>query len=246
MVSSAPSDVTDAFEVIDELGRLNDPETIFARLAGYLGRYGFTSFLVSGLPSQRERLEPYILLNGWPTGWFERYTAVNHYRHDPCVRHCFSTIEPFAWSELPPDLVEGQEAQLVMNEAVEFGLAEGLCIPLHDVYGSQAVVTMAGRQVELTPSARRMVHLAPLYAYGAAERSVRIPAHHKDDSRLTVRERDVMRWIAEGKTFWEIGKILGISEATVNDHMRHIRAKLGTRNATHSLAEALRRREIRL
>ncbi len=64
MVSSAPSDVTDAFEVIDELGRLNDPETIFARLAGYLGRYGFTSFLVSGLPSQRERLEPYILLNG--------------------------------------------------------------------------------------------------------------------------------------------------------------------------------------
>jgi LuxR family quorum sensing-dependent transcriptional regulator len=55
-----------------------------------------------------------------------------------------------------------------------------------------------------------------------------------------------MRWTAEGKTFWEIGKILGISEATVNDHMRHIRAKLGTRNATHSLAEALRRREIRL
>ncbi len=159
MVSSVPSQVTDAFEVIDELGRLNDPEAIFARLAEYLGRYGFTSFLVSGLPSQRERLEPYILLNGWPTGWFERYTAVNHYRHDPCVRHCFSTIEPFAWSELPPNLLEGPEAPTVMNEAVEFGLAEGLCIPLHDVYGSQAVVTMAGQQIELTPSARRMVQL---------------------------------------------------------------------------------------
>lgn len=246
MVSSAPSDVTDTFEVIDELGRLHDPEAIFARLAEYLGRYGFTSFLVSGLPSQRERLEPYILLNGWPTGWFERYTAVNHYRHDPCVRHCFSTIEPFAWNELPSNLLEGPEAKLVMNEAVDFGLAEGLCIPLHDVYGSQAVVTMAGQQIELTPSARRMVHLASLYAYGAAERSVRIPTYHKGDGRLTERERDVMRWIAEGKTFWEIGKILGIAEATVNDHMRHIRAKLGTRNATHSLAEALRRREIRL
>jgi DNA-binding CsgD family transcriptional regulator len=55
-----------------------------------------------------------------------------------------------------------------------------------------------------------------------------------------------MRWIAEGKTFWEIGKILGISEETVNDHMRHVRAKLETRNTTHSLAEAIRRHELHL
>lgn len=246
MASPIPSDMADTFEVIDALGQLNEPEAIFARLAEYLGRHGYTSFLVSGLPSQRERLEPYILLNGWPVGWYERYTAVNHYRHDPCVRHCFSTIEPFAWNELPSDLVETPEARLVMNEAVDFGLAQGLCIPLHDVYGSQAVVTMAGQQVELTPSARRMVHLASLYAYGAAERAIRTPTYHKGESRLTMRERDVMNWTAEGKTFWEIGMILGISEATVNDHMRHIRAKLGTRNATHSLAEAIRRREIRL
>jgi len=246
MTRGVPSDVTDTFEVIDALGRLNEPEVIFARLAEYLGRYGYTSFLVSGLPSQRERLEPYILLNGWPIGWYQRYIAANHYRHDPCVRHCFSTIEPFAWNELPSNLLDAAEARLIMSEAADFGLTEGLCIPLHDVYGSQAVVTMAGRQVELTPSARRMVHLASLYAYGAAERAIRTPTYHRGEGRLTERERDVMRWTAEGKTFWEIGMILGISEMTVNDHMRHIREKLGTRNATHSLAEALRRREIRL
>ncbi len=246
MVSNISSEVTDTFAVIDELGRSKDPETIFARLAEYLGRYGFTSFLVSGLPSQRERLEPHILLNGWPTGWFERYTAANHYQHDPCVRHCFSTIEPFAWNEIPQGLLEPAKAQLVMTEAADFGLAEGLCIPLHDVYGSQAVVTMAGQQVELSPTPRRMFHLAALYAYGAAERSVRTPTYHKGEGRLTQRERDVMRWTAEGKTFWEIGKILGIAEATVNDHMRNIRSKLGTRNTTHSLAEAIRRHELRL
>ncbi|MGO4571507.1 LuxR family transcriptional regulator [Microvirga sp. 2TAF3] len=238
--------MTSTFEVIDALGRLNEPEAIFARLAEYLARYGFTSFLVTGLPSQKERLEPYILLNGWPIGWFERYKEVNHYRHDPCVRHCFSTIEPFAWDELPAQLIQGKEPQRVMDEATDFGLAGGLCIPLHDVYGSQAVVTMAGQQIELAPSARRMVHLASLYAYGAAERSIRAPTYHKCESRLTERERDVLLWSAEGKTFWEIGMILGISEATVNDHMRHIREKLGTRNATHSLAEALKRRELRL
>lgn len=245
MSSHTSPDVTDAFELIDALGQLNEPEAIFSHLGKCLVRYGFTSFLVSGLPSQRERLEPHILLNGWPMGWFEHYTAVNHYRHDPCVRHCFTTNEPFAWDEIPATLLKEPEAKVVMEEAAEFGLSEGICIPLHDVYGS-SVVTMAGQHLDVTPSARRMVHLASLYAYGAAERAVRKPTCHKGMGRLTERERDVLCWTAEGKTFWEIGKILGISEATVNDHMRHIRAKLGTRNTTHSLAEALRRRELRL
>ncbi len=47
-------------------------------------------------PPQRERLEPHILLHGWPTGWFERVGAVNRYRGDPIVCHCFSAIEPKA------------------------------------------------------------------------------------------------------------------------------------------------------
>jgi LuxR family quorum sensing-dependent transcriptional regulator len=242
MTTSISTDVIDTFEIIDTLGRLSAPEEIFAQLAHYLKRYGFSSFLVSGLPSQRERLEPYILLNGWPTGWFERYVAINHYRHDPCVRHCFSTIEPFAWNELPQDLLQGSESRTIMEEAKDFGLAEGLCVPLHDVCGSQAVVTMAGQRVELSPSARRMVHLASLYAYGAAERSIRPPTYHKGNSRLTERERDVIRWTAEGKTLWEVG----MTEATANDHMRNVRQKLGTRNAAHSVAEAVRRREIRI
>ena len=64
--------VTEAFQAIEEFGRLNDPDAVLERLGGYLARFGFTSFLVTGLPTQRERLEPYILLNGWPVGWFSR------------------------------------------------------------------------------------------------------------------------------------------------------------------------------
>jgi LuxR family transcriptional regulator, quorum-sensing system regulator BjaR1 len=247
MVESLDRDVREAFQAIDELGRLTTPESIVARLADYLSRYGFTSFLMTGLPSQQQRVEPHILLNGWTDGWLDRYVKASHYLHDPCVRHCFATIEPFVWSEIPAQLLETKKAQQVMDEAKEFGHAEGLCVPLHDVYGSQAVVTMAGRHVELPPGARRMVHLASLYAYGAAERTLRTSGYAAlgQEGRLTERERDVVRWMAEGKTFWEISVILGITESTVNDHMRKIRQKLGTRNAAHTVTEAIRRREIR-
>jgi LuxR family transcriptional regulator, quorum-sensing system regulator BjaR1 len=236
-------DVSGAFETMEDLGRLSAPEAIVGRLAKYLERYGFTSFLVSGLPSQNERLEPYILLNSWPKEWYSRYTRANYYSSDPCVRHCFSTVEPFTWSELPGPLLEGRRAKLIMGDAADCGLVEGMCVPLHDVYGFQAVVTMAGDKIEVPPNARKLVHLTSLYAFGAAERAIR-PS--PPTQRLTEREREIMSWTAAGKTAWEIGEVLGIAQATVAAHMMHIREKLGTQNAAHSVAEALRRREIRL
>jgi DNA-binding CsgD family transcriptional regulator len=49
---------------------------------------------------------------------------------------------------------------------------------------------------------------------------------------LTVREREVLTWIARGKSNAEIGAILGISSATVGKHLEHIYPKLGVENRT--------------
>jgi DNA-binding CsgD family transcriptional regulator len=46
---------------------------------------------------------------------------------------------------------------------------------------------------------------------------------------LTVREREVLEEIAEGRTNREIGERLFISEKTVGIHVTHILAKLGVR-----------------
>lgn len=49
---------------------------------------------------------------------------------------------------------------------------------------------------------------------------------------LTLREREVLRWLARGKSNAEIGAILGISAATVGKHLEHIYPKLGVENRT--------------
>ena len=245
MMFSADENVDAAFQAMDELERLSDPVAIVDRLARHLSRYGFEAFLVTGLPVQRERLEPYILLNGWPERWYARYMQANHYRNDPCVRNCFASIEPFGWDELPAPLLADPAAAIVMGEAASFGLRQGLCVPLHDAYGFQAVVTMAGDRIELPPRARRLVHLLSLYAYGSAERASRALTGRSQD-RLSERECEVLRWTASGKTSWEVGQILTISEDTVRDHLKNVRRKLRTANNVHSVVEAMRRREIRL
>ncbi len=49
---------------------------------------------------------------------------------------------------------------------------------------------------------------------------------------LTPREREVLRWLAEGKTNSEIAVILGLTTGTVKIHVERILVKLGAENRT--------------
>ncbi len=61
---------------------------------------------------------------------------------------------------------------------------------------------------------------------------------------LSKREIEVLSWIKEGKTSWEIARILLISERTVNFHVRNVIKKLDAKNRTHALAIAVAERLI--
>ena len=50
-------------------------------------------------------------------------------------------------------------------------------------------------------------------------------------SDLTPRQREVLHWIAEGKTSWETSRILHCAEATVKKHRSHIYRALGVAKA---------------
>jgi DNA-binding NarL/FixJ family response regulator len=56
---------------------------------------------------------------------------------------------------------------------------------------------------------------------------------------LTVREAEVLGWVARGKTNRDIGEILGLSPRTVNKHLEHVFAKLGVETRTAATALAL-------
>jgi DNA-binding CsgD family transcriptional regulator len=57
-----------------------------------------------------------------------------------------------------------------------------------------------------------------------------------EEPRLTLRERDSLALVAEGKTDWEISVILGVSEATARFHVDNGRRKLGAVNRAQAVA----------
>ncbi|PYK28724.1 MAG: hypothetical protein DME52_00005 [Verrucomicrobia bacterium] len=56
---------------------------------------------------------------------------------------------------------------------------------------------------------------------------------------LTPREAEVLTWIAQGKTNYEIGMILSACTGTICKHVEHILAKLNVENRTAAAIVAI-------
>lgn len=56
---------------------------------------------------------------------------------------------------------------------------------------------------------------------------------------LTLRQREVLEWVAEGKTIADVALIMGITAPTVEKHLRLARETLGVETTSHALIKAI-------
>lgn len=233
----------DALDFIDGLSRLESAGAVVAALRDKLACYGFHAFLITGLPEVGDRIDPLVMINGWPPGWFELYLKRSFSDHDPIVAHCKRSIDPFAWADVYRDDQASTRQREVMQRARDFKMIDGFCVPIHDESGFRAVVTMAGDRPDLSPRSRSAIHLMSIYAHSKA-------SSHNDKANaahvLTVREREVLTWLAIGRTTDGVAERLGISAGTVEAHYENAARKLGVRGRMRTVLEAYRRREITL
>ena len=85
------------------------------------------------------------------------------------------------------------------------------------------------------PKAEKRVKLSsPLKA---AKRPILL-IHPKKGRTLSPKEGEVLNWIAEGKTNWEISLILSVSENTIKFHVKNLMRKLDAKNRHHLVAKS--------
>jgi DNA-binding CsgD family transcriptional regulator len=58
-------------------------------------------------------------------------------------------------------------------------------------------------------------------------------------SQITEREKEILRWVRDGKSNQQIGEVLGISALTVKNHVQKILRKLGAANRAQAVAIAM-------
>lgn len=107
---------------------------------------------------------------------------------------------------------------------------------------NRAQAAFTDRERDLLEIARP--HLANLYRLGvAADRVREVPADVPFNVAavpLTAREREVLDWVAAGKTNRDIAAILGASPRTVEKHLERIYEKLGVETRTAAAMRAIK------
>ena len=180
-----------------------------------------------------------IRIHNYPAGWAEWFDDQSLGATDPVHRASNITSVGFAWSKLPQMIALTPKDRQVLDLAREQGIGEGFTVPAHvpgDAHGSCSFACATGDQFAEEHLA--LLQLVGAYAFEAARRMRRM-RFAAGPVPLTDRQRECVMWAARGKSDWEIARILGISEETVGEHLRHARERYGVGKRTLVAIHAL-------
>lgn len=229
-------------EAVERVTQCTSPEDVFRELLRFVDQYGLSNLIAGTMPSPRAtraRTRQHLWAERHPPGWMERYLQERYVFEDPVIRRIHGELSPFRWSDAPLSAGIESKQKLIMNEAREFGLVDGFAVPIILTDGTLGSVSFGGAHVDIPREAFGQVNLIAIYAMGRAVQ-LRSEVESGARARLTQREQDALRWAAEGKTLAEIGDLLGISDRTVEHHLKSVASKLGASNRAHTIAEAFR------
>jgi DNA-binding CsgD family transcriptional regulator len=185
----------------------------------------------------------FINVDNMPDAWRETgFLMVDGQRRDPVMQHCKRGAVPIVWDQAT---YLRQGAVDLWEEQAAFGYRTGIALALHLPEGRHFMLGV-DRDQPLPKEPRdltRMVADLQLFAVHAQDTALRlfVPADRLVDTpSLTPRELEALRWTMEGKTAWEVGSILGISERTAVLHIQNAMRKLGSVNKHQAVLKALR------
>jgi LuxR family quorum-sensing system transcriptional regulator CciR len=149
------------------------------------------------------------------------------------------TYAPFLWSDIPRLATLSPAQRAYLDDAAAAGVGAALAVPVHHPRGAGQTgdySVFAGccsflmkTGVSLPLENLAAAHYVGAMAFDAAERlrGVCVSTAEPGVPRLTPRQRDCVVLAAQGKSDWEIGQLLGISESTVHKHIEDAKRRFG-------------------
>ena len=176
----------------------------------------------------------------FPKEWLNEYMSGNYLQNDVTVVENFATYKVQHWDE--------ERLRIYRQNEALISLYKDYTMTGCYTHGARLVVTgkngsmfcFAGSSVKFDRRTEAILefvtphlHLALTHLYNNKQLELNMAI-------ISQREKEVLNWLKEGKSSWDISVILGISERTINYHIYHIMAKLGVTNRPQAVAVAAR------
>lgn len=215
-------------------------DDIHQLIADYLvafSQFGFKSGAGGGWTGMGHGRSYRFYFNNWPPDWLELYNKNQIFFDDPVIVEAQRRMTPFLWSELFARSRLSEGADSAVKLAYDYGWIDGLVIPIHGPAGYQGVVSLAAMEpLNLTEADRSLLWVMSLALHARCRTTPELGESSSPRPQLTARELECMRWVAAGKTDWEIGQLVSISASTVHFHVERVKKRLGTSSRTEAAA----------
>ncbi len=211
-------------------------QEVGAALVFEIARHGYTVSACGAFLPTDKGPETHFFFQNWPADWIGLYRERNFVAIDFSVAEARRRIAPFTWLEAKAERSLSRAEEELWDTANHWGWADGLSVPIHGPAGYFGLVTMGGPALEMTPALRQELHMLAFLTHERCRKLSGLDPVQAPGITLTVRELECLRWVASGKTDWEIGAILGLSGATVKTYVDQARDKLGARTRSQAVA----------
>ncbi len=243
-------------EYLDGLQQCPTEETLVACFEGAAKSIGYAGYnIFYGFLDDRGRVTPE--LGGYdsstlPANLNETYDQEEWHSVDPLLAFESRSLVPFTTASAFADTAPGSVTETMWHAMLDFKIEHELNIPIRRPTGAgQISLHMAGRgkdAFEHFQATLPLAFTAMSAFYGVFENRFlhQSPLFLTPENPLTPREKDCLKWVAQGKSNGDIAESLNVSVRTAKFHVENAMKKIDAKTRAEAVAIALTRGLIQL
>lgn len=203
--------------------------------------FGFSHVSIMTVPTPNESLFGSLIVESTiPLPFIREFDRHQYLRDCIIMPRPRSSHMPHQWTL---DDIGPSESSTCPPEMLEllrrFDLIMGILFPVSAMDGSRFLIRFDGQRPPLSQMEINELGMLSIQAFEVYDR-MSPRAANTVPTVLSARELEVVRWTAQGKTSVEIGRILSLSDHTVNAYLTNAIKKLDCVNRTQLVAKAIR------
>lgn len=226
-------------DILAAIEAKTQPAQLWALMTGYFRTRGFDKISYHHTSGTAAAAQPVtVAAEGFSDSWVCHYIKQKLYLVDPITDLAQRAIQPFFWRDIPHmvDLTPEQERYLQQMDQARLG--NGLAFQVYGPGLRNAYVGL-GFAPDMSPPEAPDLFEMQFVAQAAHIRYCTLVPARVQRTALSPRERDVLRWIARGKSNSVIADILGLSPHTIDTLMRRVFRKLDVSDRTAAAIEGI-------
>jgi LuxR family transcriptional regulator len=250
-----PADLNGFLSYLETILELPTVEKIWSFHLQKMSEYGFDRLVYGVTRSARGHYlgEPadFQILSNFPADFMSKFIDEKLFADSPMVIWASHNVGLKSWNHVK-DLTEQDKLtpgnKVVVATCLEHGIRAGASVSFRQgsarekgSIGLCARADMKQRDVEevLTHFGRELTVMNTMLH----QRMLTLPFDN-DLNRLTLRQREVLEWVGEGKTVLDIATIMALTPATVEKHLRLARRALAVQTTAQAVLKAAFQNQI--